>query len=541
MIACVLSPGTVLGGRYQIVRAIGEGGMGEVYEAMQMQLSRRVALKTIRESLASRPDLLARFRREAESAAALGHPNLVQVTDFNGSPGEPPFLVMEMLDGATLREVLDREKRIDPPRAAFIGVQLLSGLAAAHRAGIVHRDVKPANVFLQSTSAMRDLVKVVDFGVAKLALEAAPDKPAMTQFGEVLGTLSYMAPEQGVSGAPVDARTDIFAVGATLFHALSGVRPLDATEPGGGRLPLDRIAPWVHRDLASVIDRALAKAPEARWQSADEMAAALQAFSASAPTAAASGGWNPAAIGRLEAPTAAGSSFGGGFDPTQPDAAAMAARDATLMEHGARAPAPLPVPAVSGALPGAMPYVAPPVHAPMMHPSPYGYPPGVMPVPMQHPQAYGHYDQGALAARRKGPPLWIFAIVALVSIGVGGPYLLSFLAIRNATNPDTIATNVEREVLKQPKQPCPTGDVCTLSKEEHGLVYPYCTRRAPRLTPYKPGDMVVGGPDTRVGLINEDIGGGKYVVRFLTNQVPQTVEDADIVGRLCTKGAQGGR
>ena len=166
---------------------------------------------------------------------------------------------MEMLDGATLAHVLEQEGRLDPPRAAFIAVQLLSGLAAAHRAGIVHRDVKPANVFLQSTSVMRDLVKVLDFGVAKLALEATPGGRAMTQAGEVLGTLSYMAPEQGISGAAIDARTDIFGVGATLFHALSGVRPFDATEPGGGRTPLDRIAPWVHRDLAAVIERALQK------------------------------------------------------------------------------------------------------------------------------------------------------------------------------------------------------------------------------------------------------------------------------------------
>ena len=261
----MLNPGSVVGDashRYQIVRALDRGGMGEVYEATQVQLARRVALKTIRADLASKPELLARFRREAESAAALGHPNIVQVTDFKANPGEPAFLVMEMLDGTTLAEVLQREGRLDPSRAAFIAVQLLSGLAAAHRAGIVHRDVKPGNVFLQSTSVMRDLVKVLDFGVAKLALEATPGAHAMTQAGEVLGTLAYMAPEQATSGAAIDARTDIFGVGATLFHALSGVRPFDATELGVGRMPLEKIAPWVHRDLAAVIERALLRSPK---------------------------------------------------------------------------------------------------------------------------------------------------------------------------------------------------------------------------------------------------------------------------------------
>ena len=237
----MLTPGSVVGDashRYQIVRALDRGGMGEVYEATQVQLARRVALKTIRADLASKPELLARFRREAESAAALGHPNIVQVTDFQANPGEPAFLVMEMLDGTTLAEVLEREGRLEPARAAFIAVQLLSGLAAAHRAGIVHRDVKPGNVFLQSTSVMRDLVKVLDFGVAKLALDATSGANPMTRTGQVLGTLAYMAPEQAVSGAAVDGRTDVYGVGATLFHALSGVRPFDATQPGVGRTPL---------------------------------------------------------------------------------------------------------------------------------------------------------------------------------------------------------------------------------------------------------------------------------------------------------------
>ena len=509
--------------------------MGEVYEATQMQLARRVAVKTIRADLASKPELLARFRREAESAAALGHPNLVQVTDFHAAPGEASFLVMELLEGSTLKDVLEREGRIDPGRAAFIGVQLLSGLAAAHRAGIVHRDVKPANVFLQSTTAMSDLVKVLDFGVAKLALDAIPGAQAMTQAGEVLGTLSYMAPEQAVSGAAIDGRTDIFGVGATLFHALAGVRPVDVTEPGVGRTPLDRVAPWLNRDLAAVIERALAKSPDARWPHADEMAAALQPFAsggrASAPPQAlpsqpAQGGWNPAAIGRMEAPTG-GSAFGAA------DTSMYAPRDATLLGHGARAPAVAPPPAygsspaVSGAAPpGAVPYTRP--STPQLHP----------PAPMVAP--FGGYAASRASIPvpygqplpKKSPPYWII-VVAVVVLGTGIPALMSLLAIRRATDPDTIATNVEREVLKQQKQPCPPPDQCTQSVEEHDLTYTLCSRRQPQLTPYKPGEMVLAGSDKRIALIQSDLGARRYAIRFLTGKQEETINDEDIAGRLC--------
>jgi serine/threonine-protein kinase len=568
----VLSPGSILGEpsrRYQIVRAVGRGGMGEVYEATQVQLARRVALKTIRAELASKPELLARFRREAESAAALGHPNLVQVTDFQANPGEAAFLVMEMLDGTTLAHVLESEGRLDPARAAFIAVQLLSGLAAAHRAGIVHRDVKPANIFLQSTSVMRDLVKVLDFGVAKLALDATPGARAMTQAGQVLGTLSYMAPEQAMSGAAIDARTDIFGVGATLFHALSGVRPFDATEPGGGRTPLERIAPWVHRDLAAVIERALQRSPDARWSTADDMATALQPFAVAAaapsspsappaaPGSAPRAGWDPAAIGRLEAPTG-GSSFGAssfgapppspafaptaslptGYAPTgfAPPGSGPTASGYSPTGFGSQTP---PPPGVSAsAPPGAVPLAMPP----------YGYggygqpPPPAMPSAMQS-GPYASYPPGQLQPqmpmhmhgappRRSGPPWWIFVVV-IAALGVLTPYAFSFFAIRNATNPDTIATNVEREVLKQPKQPCPQLEQCKVTTEEHGLTYNTCTNGLPSSSTYRVGEMILGGDDKRIAIVTGELGNKRHRVRFLTAKQESELGDDDIIGRLC--------
>ncbi|MEO6418406.1 MAG: serine/threonine-protein kinase, partial [Polyangiaceae bacterium] len=207
--------GSVLGGRYRIVRRMGAGGMGAVYEALQEDLNRRVAVKVLHPHLALDADLVQRFKREAQAAAALGHPNIVHVTDFQVNPGEQPFLVMEYLTGKSFRELMKEETRLPAKRAAFIATQVLSALAAAHEANIVHRDIKPDNIFLSSTSAMKDLVKVLDFGIAKLLKPS--DEGPLTMAGTVLGTLSYMAPEQA-RGEVVDHRADLYALGCIMFE-----------------------------------------------------------------------------------------------------------------------------------------------------------------------------------------------------------------------------------------------------------------------------------------------------------------------------------
>ena len=603
----MIDAGATIGGRYQIVRVIGHGGMGEVYEAVQAPLGRKVALKTIRTDLAQKPALIARFRREAESAAALGHPNIVQVTDFYDVPGETPFIVMEMLEGQTRAEVLEREKRLDPQRASFIAVQLLSGLAAAHRAGIIHRDVKPANIFLQSTTAVRDLVKVLDFGIAKLEEDASAGARPMTRAGEVLGTYAYMAPEQRISGRTVDARTDVYGVGATLFHALSGLRVLEATTPGAGRTPLSQIAHWVHRDLAAIIERSLADSMDARFASAEEMAAALQPFAAGTgsqvpgsatpsgvPPARASG-LDAAAMNRMSAPTG-GSMFGASsygessFGPpngttgTGPTAYATAAPTAyasspppgvgstpppqrasqpsnpQLGKSGggwnmyAATPPPGAVPPAAPSSPsGPQGFQAPAAAAlPFGSVRDYGAIPGHGPTHMQGPSVpYGPmgamqpptgampmYAGHPMPAKSGGVPWWVFVLIGLVVVGMGAPYIVSMLAIRNATNPETIANNVEREVLKQPRPPCPSPDSCTLKREEHGLVYPLCTKRTTRSSEYKLGDMVLAGSDERIAFVNGPAEGGKFSIRYLTKQGEETVGENEIFGRLCRAGSR---
>ncbi len=250
--------------------------MGAVYEAVHIPLTRQVALKTLLPELAEDADLLARFRREAETTAGLRHPNIVAVTDFFAEPGYPPFIVMELLEGRTLSNIMETEGRLDPPRAAFIGMQVLAALAAAHRVGVIHRDIKPGNIFVERTAAVRDFVKVLDFGVAKLLADAGRTVlRAQTAAGQVLGTLAYMPPEQA-GGGVVDHRADLYAVGATLYHAISGLRPQEAAlRVNGPRPPLAVVAPWVPPAIGAAVDRSMRADPMARFASAEEMAAAL--------------------------------------------------------------------------------------------------------------------------------------------------------------------------------------------------------------------------------------------------------------------------
>ena len=176
--------GKVLGGRYEVLRLLGTGGMGAVYEAQQRDLNRRVAIKVLHDTRHD-PGDLARFRQEAQAAASLGHPNIVQIIDFEAKPGEAPFMVMELLRGRSLSALVRQEGRLPPARAASLMVQVLSALAAAHRARIVHRDVKPENIFVCDPSPVMELVKVLDFGFAK-PLDSQKNL-AKTQAGYVVG------------------------------------------------------------------------------------------------------------------------------------------------------------------------------------------------------------------------------------------------------------------------------------------------------------------------------------------------------------------
>jgi|SRR5579872_197492 len=283
--------GTKLG-PYEVLAALGAGGMGEVYRARDARLGRDVALKVLPESFAKDADRLHRFEQEARAVAALNHPNILAVFDVGRQDGLP-FIVSELLDGESLRAVLDAVP-LSQRKTIEYGVQIAYGLAAAHEKGVVHRDLKPENIFVTKDGH----IKLLDFGLAKLAQGAAGSGEmtltnAHTAAGVVLGTATYMAPEQ-VRGEAADARTDIFALGAVLYEMLSGARAFHrdtAAETMTAVLKDDppeltnsgrAISPTLER----IVRRCLEKSPDQRFQSARDLSFALSALSGTDSSAA---------------------------------------------------------------------------------------------------------------------------------------------------------------------------------------------------------------------------------------------------------------
>jgi eukaryotic-like serine/threonine-protein kinase len=278
-----ITPGTRLG-PYEIVAAIGAGGMGEVYHARDSRLDRSVAIKVLPALLAADPDARARFEREAKAIAALSHPNILAVHDF-GFDNDRPFVVMELLEGMTLRERLS-EGALPLNKAAQISRDVALGLAAAHDAGIVHRDIKPENIFVTTVG----LVKILDFGLARAARQTVddPNSPTFmrkTDAGVVMGTIGYMSPEQ-VKGATTDHRSDIFSLGCVLFEMVSGRRAFErptAAETMTAVLredppELTRADGQVPAALDQIVRHCLEKDPAERFQSSRDLSFALQSI-----------------------------------------------------------------------------------------------------------------------------------------------------------------------------------------------------------------------------------------------------------------------
>jgi len=272
--------GAVLGGSYEVIRMVGEGGMGRVYEARHQRLtSKRFAVKMLHPDLARQPDVVTRFQREAEASSVLSHPNVVEVFDVSSSLDGRPYIVAELLQGEELGNHLDRVGRMTPAAAAHVVRQIAAALGAAHAAGIVHRDVKPENVFLTGDSAH---VKVLDFGISKVG----DTKDGLTKTGTVMGTPDYMAPEQA-RGDKVDARADIYAAGAILYRAITGKKPFEGLDDPMATLTAvltqepprpSELNPAVPLSLELVVQRAMAKNPAERFQSMAELDLALLPF-----------------------------------------------------------------------------------------------------------------------------------------------------------------------------------------------------------------------------------------------------------------------
>jgi serine/threonine protein kinase len=276
--------GTTIGGRYHLVRQLGDGGMGAVFKAADQVLRRFVAVKLLHKTTAMNPAAVERFVREARSSAAIGHPNIIDVIDFGDDRGHP-FLVMEYLKGQPLSQVIALEAPFRVSRAASIAAHALAGLAAAHARGILHRDLKPANLMLVSRLGDRDFVKVCDFGFATLLAPKTSihDGKSLTPARTLVGTPAYAAPERLRGDDRPDARVDVYAMGVVLFEMLAGRRPFDA--PTFAELAqkvrndpaplLSSIRKETPPGLDEVVARALAKEREKRWPSAEMFAAAL--------------------------------------------------------------------------------------------------------------------------------------------------------------------------------------------------------------------------------------------------------------------------
>lgn len=271
-----LPPGTLLGGRYQLIRAIGEGSMGAVYEAVQVGIGRRVALKTVQ---AGSTQQARRLAREAQAAGALNHPNIVQVNDVHIDTNGVSYLVMELLQGQSV-DAIAEQGLMEPSRVVRMVRQVLDALQCAHEANIVHRDLKPANLFVTETGTLGEVVKVLDFGVAKL--EARHTQ--LTGAGNIVGTPLYMAPEQ-IRGGTVSGATDLWSVGVVLYELLAGRAPFsaDSWQDLLGVIlqeapePLERARPGLPAPLYSAVRRALEKATADRVATAHEMDRLLQA------------------------------------------------------------------------------------------------------------------------------------------------------------------------------------------------------------------------------------------------------------------------
>ena len=267
----------VLGGRYRLVRHLARGGMAEVYVAEDQLLNRTVAVKVLFPELAHDEAFVERFRREARAAASLNHHNIVSVYDFGEDEGSW-FIVMEYVEGRNLRDVIRSEGPMDPARAAHLGAEVAAALGAAHAQGIIHRDVKPANVLIAADTGT---VKVADFGIAR----AANARQGLTMPGTVLGTATYLSPEQA-QGKAVDARTDLYSLGMVLYEMLAGKPPFTGDSPVAvayQQLSQTAPPPSTHNDLVppaldAIVMKAMSKDPAARQSSAQEIREELLAI-----------------------------------------------------------------------------------------------------------------------------------------------------------------------------------------------------------------------------------------------------------------------
>ena len=271
--------GQVLADRYRVLRLIGEGGMGQVYESQHVNINKRFAIKLLRPEIVSNPEAVARFRQEAWSASSIGHDNIIEIEDFATLPSGAVYLAMEFLAGQSLAERMRDEPKLTFAESLEICLQVGSGLGAAHEKSIVHRDMKPENIFLAQKHG-RVVAKILDFGIAKVS--GADGNKSLTRTGTIFGTPHYMSPEQAL-GRPLDHRSDIYSVGVIMYELFTGRVPFEAESFMGiltkhittAPIPPRQHSPQLSEDIETVILRAMAKEPDDRYQTMELLCADL--------------------------------------------------------------------------------------------------------------------------------------------------------------------------------------------------------------------------------------------------------------------------
>jgi len=408
--------GQVVSDKYKLLRLLGDGGMGSVYEAEHVRLGTHVAIKVLHTDLARRAGIAERFLQEARVSAQIRSPHVVQVTDVDRTPDGVAYLVMELLQGEPLAGLMKRERKLAVPTACEYVTQILQALEAAHALGVIHRDLKPDNVFVTFQGG-KPVLKLIDFGIAKLKTAQAGQTKNLTVAGMLMGTPEYMAPEQAYSADKVDVRADLYAVGVMLYEMLSGQPPAEADDPRvlilkverGEVTPLVQAAPGIEPQLAGFVHRAMAPRPELRFANATEMRLALEDVlrgrrPGTAKLAVAGGGGTAPIAAPIAAPAAladtaeARADIGTGTVMGAPVDAALA--------NPAAAPAP-PMAHASGGTIGAPP-LAPPAMAPL----------AMTPPPPHHAPAYYEASARPPEKRSGGGLVVVLAVVALL-LGAG--------------------------------------------------------------------------------------------------------------------------
>lgn len=280
-----ITPGHVIDGKYSITRLIGEGGMGAVYEGMNLLIRRRVAIKVLLASAREAAGVVQRFEREAQAAGCIGNDHILEVLDLGTLPSGDRYMVMEYLDGEPLSARIRRRGQLTPEELGPLLRQALVGLDAAHRAGIVHRDLKPDNIFILKEKAGRpDFVKIIDFGISKF--NALGGDMSMTRTGTVMGTPYYMSPEQAKGAGGVTHQSDLYSMGVIAFEAVTGRVPFDGTSFNDlmfkivlAETPdLRELVPGIDPDFVAIVERAMKRDLAERFQSAEQFIAALDSW-----------------------------------------------------------------------------------------------------------------------------------------------------------------------------------------------------------------------------------------------------------------------